>query len=598
MAKWHHLPDDPNGGSTGEAFFSTLNNNRFPLADRLARESLQNSRDAVSRDKKLSMEFRFETLKGSAKKLVVEHLNLESLSERKDELGIKKDTCLEHLDDNVPLKLLFVADHNTTGLYGNPRQASSHLRRFLLTLGDRGKQREGVSTGGSYGFGKAVYSAASKIHTIVAYSRFDEKPDGGVNTRLMGCGYYRPHSKKNTDYSGRAIFGIAKKDKEGRPIIDPLSNDSAHDLAKQLGFDVRNEVQSGSTILILDPQVNDVDLVRGIETWWWPALVEQSMDVSVYDETGKKHIPKPRQRPDLTPFIDSFYIATAAAQPVGEHQKRPDFNRVDDVSIGTAGLVLLDADMIEKSIPEEMANTIALIRGPRMVVEYHTIGGLSPYIAGAFVASDDVEIWLKASEPPAHDVWAADSQDLDEYGPIAKKAVKSIHARLKQQGAMFRKSAMPVAAQTQRSLRVFENMFGRMFKSKQPGPAPVPPGESAPIRIEFIEKPVPVALKGAPDKIRFAAKFEVRLKDEFVPKSADLAVDLNCHIVEDEHSAGDPLHVKADVAGPNYTRDNEGRFRFKLGKGAKASFTVESEPYDAMWSVLFAPMVTLEGDQQ
>ncbi len=47
----------------------------------------------------------------------------------------------------------------------------------------------------------------------------------------------------------------------------------------------------------------------------------------------------------------------------------------------TAGLVLLDADMIEKSIPEEMANTIALIRGPRMVVEYHSIGGLSPYIA-------------------------------------------------------------------------------------------------------------------------------------------------------------------------------------------------------------------------
>src|ERR1700722_10130341 len=128
MAKWHHLQDDPNGGSTGEAFFSTLNNNRFPLADRLARESLQNSRDAVSKDKKLSMEFRFASLKGAAKKALVEHLNLESLSKRKDELGIKKDTCLEHLDDNVPLKLLFVADHNTTGLYGNPRQASSHLR--------------------------------------------------------------------------------------------------------------------------------------------------------------------------------------------------------------------------------------------------------------------------------------------------------------------------------------------------------------------------------------------------------------------------------------------------------------------------------------
>jgi hypothetical protein len=170
--------------------------------------------------------------------------------------------------------------------------------------------------------------------------------------------------------------------------------------------------------------------------------------------------------------------------------------------------------------------------------------------------------------------------------------------RLKHQSAMFRKSAMPPAGQTQRSLRVFENMFGRMFKSKQIGNPPGPTGESAPIRIDFIEKPAPAALKGETDRIRFSTKFEVRLKDEYEPKHAELVVELNCNIVEEEQSAGDALPFEANMTGPQHTTDEYGRFRFKLAKGAKASFAVQSEPYDAIWSVIFAPTVTLAGDRE
>lgn len=599
MSTWNHLTDDPNGGSTGEAFFNTLNNNGYPLGDRLARESLQNSRDAVIPGQKLFAEFRFVSLSGIEKTRMAKALDLQSLSERKEELGIKRDCCLDHLNDDVPLRLLYVNDFNTTGLHGNPRVAASHLRRLLLTLGDRKKQRDGSSSGGSYGFGKAVYSATSKIHTIVAYSRFDEFADEGVNTRLMGCGYFPPHSKDGADYSGRAIFGEAIEDDKGRCIIDPLTNDSAHSLAVKLGFIKREEGKSGSSILILDPQLTATELVHGIETWWWPALTEQAMDVAVYDESGQRHIPRPRQRADLRPFIDAFHVATGVAAPVGNSQSRPTFNKLDGVSLGDAGLVMMDSDVLDKGFPEERLNCVALVRAPRMVVQYHPIGGMSPYVAGAFVASNDIESWVKVSEPPAHDVWDAASPDLEEFGEIASRAVKGIHTRLKNACSQFRKTAMPPPTAGKRSLKVFENMFGRLFKSKTPGMPPPPHGESAPIKIEFKKQPVLTIAKDDVEKIAFSTKFDVQLRDDYPGVGAQVRVILDCNIVEDEDSRGDALPIMVESAGVNIAKAADDSFLCFLQKGEKATFEVSSASYDPMWSVRFTPTVeVMPGEEQ
>ena len=593
MANWEHLYDDPNGGSTGEAFFNTLNNNGFPLGDRLARESLQNSRDAVSKGKKLAAEFRFTSYSGAEKKAVASALKLDLLSKRKGSLGIKKATCIDQLNDDTPLRLLYVSDFNTTGLFGNPRHASSHLRRLLLTLGDRKKQREAALSGGSYGFGKAVYSATSKIHTVYAYSRFDANEDDGVNTRLMGCGYFPPHSIQGEDFSGRAIFGIKATDEKNRFVVDPVVNEEAHILASKMGFKTRDLGMSGSSILIVDPQVTPAELISGIETWWWPALIEQSMDIVVYDDAGQRHVPKPKQRPDLRPYIDAFHIATGVAAPISPHQARPAFNKVEEgISIGDAGLVLLGSDAVEKGFKEERLNTVALIRGPRMVVQYHQVGGSTPFMVGAFVASDDVETWLKVSEPPAHDVWDHSSPDLDEHGEIARKSVKAIHSRLKTQCASFRKSASPPPTAGRRSLKVFENMFGRMFHSRNDGMPPrPPPGELNPVRIEFKKQPTLSVAPNASDQIMFLTKFDIHLREDFAEPSAMLRVVLDCNIMEDEDSKGDDLPIHVQAHGPVFARDDRGAYVCTMEKGERATFEVESDPYDSMWSVKFVPTI-------
>lgn len=592
MAKWQHLPEDPNGGSTGEAFFSTLNNNGFPPGDRLARESLQNSRDAVEDGVKLRAVFRFAELRGAAKKEFIDALDLESLANRKAQLGIKPDTCLDYLGDKSPLRVLYVDDFNTTGLFGNPRNSSSNLRRLLLTLGDRKKQREKTASGGSYGFGKAVYSATSRIHTIVAYSRFDKRADndGGVQVgaRLMGCGYFQPHEHRKEDYSGRAIFGKQAKDEKNRFVVDPLVNQQAHAVAERLGFEVRGDAQSGASILVVDPLITAADLLKGIETWWWPALVQQSMDVQVVDESGQKHVPRPNQRAELRPFIEAFQIATSVAEPMKGHQQRPSFNKLDGISIGDAGLVLLPDILIDKGFPDDRLNTVALIRGPRMVVQYFQIGGTSPFVAGSFVASDEVEQWLKTSEPPAHDVWDTSSSDLDDDG---RKAIKSIHARLKNAAASFRKSALPPPSEDKRSLKIFESTFGRLFNAKQEGTTTTTRDPQAlPVSIEFTRQPTPIA---AGDRIRFSAQFEVKLRPDFPSDEAALRVDVDCDIVEEEDSKGDALPLDVSCNAEHTSVGSE--FVLSLKKGEKVTFKVKSAPYDPMWSVRFTPKVSLSG---
>jgi hypothetical protein len=56
-------------------------------------------------------------------------------------------------------------------LRGDPTQPSSNLRKLLMDLGGSGKAQDRTGSGGSYGFGKAVYSSNSRVGTVFAFSR-------------------------------------------------------------------------------------------------------------------------------------------------------------------------------------------------------------------------------------------------------------------------------------------------------------------------------------------------------------------------------------------------------------------------------------------
>jgi hypothetical protein len=593
---WRYVVD-AGYGTTGEAYHSTLNNNAFSIPERLAREALQNSRDAVRKGQKLQAVFRFLSLDGPRKKSLVEALGLADLATRSAFFALNKPNCLEGLQTNKPIRALIVEDFGTTGLFGDPAFRKSHLRRLLLVLGDRGKAREGDHTGGSYGFGKAVYSVSSRIRTIVAYSRFDENADGGVNARLLGCGYFRSYETKDgSEFNGLSVFGRLA---DGEPIAKPLENDVAHQSAKAIGFAPRLAGQSGTSILILDPHpdLNAPSLIAGIETWWWPALADQAIDVSVYDETGKKFIPRAKRK-DLQPFVEAYQIATGVAQPIPKVQTKSNFQKMEQVNLGDAGAVLIDESQLANIPTEDRESKVALIRGPRMVVQYLKVGAQYPIVAGAYVASEEIDQWLRTSEDPAHQVWDHTSPDLEQHGEVSRLVVSAIPPRLKSFVAKFRKEVAPPPAAAKRALRTFEQALGRAFKEKGAAPPPSPNERlTAPVNIHFTRQPTLEALDATGELIKFTSRFHLKLRDDFQGSCGHLRLRLNCDIVEDRSGLGDELPLKISIKGGLLARDDSeerGTYIGLINKAQKLELSVESLPYERGWTVRFQPSVEFE----
>jgi hypothetical protein len=88
------------------------------------------------------------------------------------------------------------------------------------------------------------------------------------------------------------------------------------------------------------------------------------------------------------------------------------------------------------AIPAEIRNSIALVRGARMVVQYHTgsLSSMLPDFVGVLLAGQahgeseaDVALdaFLRDSEPPAHDRWDPEFEKLRNYEHGARAKLKS-----------------------------------------------------------------------------------------------------------------------------------------------------------------------------
>ena len=186
---WVFHESDPMGGAAGEAYANTLKSPGMPQEHVLAREAIQNSVDAGVGAPKVTVRFRQRTLRGKAKAEFIAAAGLSAQAARVQALELAIPNCLHTLEvANRPLDLLYVEDYDAEGLSGEPHDKGSNFYRLLLSLGDRSKARTERGTGGSYGFGKSVYSSSSAIQTIFAYTRF-ANADGSETTRFFGCGY-------------------------------------------------------------------------------------------------------------------------------------------------------------------------------------------------------------------------------------------------------------------------------------------------------------------------------------------------------------------------------------------------------------------------
>ncbi|MEI6761940.1 MAG: hypothetical protein WCO22_15980 [Betaproteobacteria bacterium] len=593
---WIFEKSGPMGGAAGEAYANTLKSPGMPPAHVLAREAIQNSVDAGN-GSKVAVKFRATNLVNSAKKGFIDAAGLADIAERAEALQLGPNSLLTIEKARTPLQLLYVEDFNAEGLSGEPHDSTSNFYRLLLSLGDRSKARTNKGSGGSYGFGKSVYSSSSAIQTIFAYTRFADEA-GTEYTRIFGCGYYASHEFKKHGFSGRAWLGSKERvDKNGFRVVDPLEGAAAEELAEKLGFELRGEGEMGTSILIVDADVNFEQIVKGVEDWWWPRLVENRLDVSIIDADGNNHVPRPRRRADLKPFIDAFDIARMRAEPKQGTQFRFEPNREQGIQLGTCGVVVVPAsDSGAIAVEAERCNSVALIRSPLMVVAYKNVSESSPPVVGAFMAAenDDIEITLKKSEPPAHDRWDPESTNLRDETGRASKLVTAVLSRVKAGVRRFQQTATPPTPAKQRRLTLLERALGALFKPDGHGGGLRPEPVASPLHLEFTKQPYAEATDDG--MLRVKSAFSVRLDEKSVDEEVELRLRVNCPVLEDENEEGDDLPLNVSWDGVTVVVDGIDPllFRFKLTKGDKARFNVVSEGYNPAWTVRLRPDINRE----
>jgi hypothetical protein len=591
-AKWIYERILPMGGAAGEAYTNTLAASGMPPASVLAREAIQNSVDARQFPaSKVIVEFVFKNLEGDDKKKFVAASGLKSFVPRAKDLGFKEPNCIANLGDaSAPIRLLFVNDFNTTGLEGDPDSPSSKFNKFLLSLGDGGKEDE-HGTGGSYGFGKSVYSSNSGILAIFAYSRTRDEKKKPISL-FFGCGYFRKHKHDDQYYTGRAWFGVDRTPKyaHAQQLVKPLLDSDADKMAAVLGFDTRDESQLGTSVLIVDTALDAAGILRGVEDWWWPRIISHRLDVQVIDEAGKKQLPRPLKRDDLRPFVEAFNIAMNKSPTDEKAAFRRQFNKLDKTNIGVVGLRVLERnEKDEYSVEEDRIDSVALIRMPLMVVKYYRqwmVG--SPAMAGAFVADEAIDDVLKSAEPPAHDAWDRDARRLsDQSGQkriIVDRVLRSIKSNLK---AIQAKASPPPPPRPKR-LSFLERTLASFFAGSKKSVGNGANANPAPIHLSYDQEPQPEVVG---KKLRLSAKFTVRLKADEDLEKLPARVRITCPVVEDGQ-IGESLVVNFKASEAIADDQNKpGWHTFTLTKKKAIRFDCTTEPYDPMWTVKFVPEI-------
>lgn len=333
---------------------------------------------------------------------------------------------------NIPL--LIVSDSGTTGLRGptNAAIATDGPSDFNSFVREIGRSATKAVKGGSYGFGKGVFFTAGNSRTILVYTRTTDEFGDRVH-RFIAVANDDSYEHDGFKYTGRHWWGIQEEFEDRRTgntsvFAEPMTGAQADNAAQFFKMDQHftEEKQTGTSIAVIDPAFEDSSseqlgqIARALTRWAWPHMVhtpedEDELNFVVTHNSQPVPVPDPREDPLLKEFVaayrDSLMVDPAKAEGFS-------FRRSTEVSsvrsgrpvhgLGRLGIREINGRISDqKSVIDHTAGSIALMRGPRMVVEYRSgpADRLGREYAAVFSAADDLDREFALSEPTTHDAW-------------------------------------------------------------------------------------------------------------------------------------------------------------------------------------------------
>lgn len=440
------------GGTHGNSATAALGRPSLENWDLFTRETLQNSwdaRDQVSADDGVTFSIDYQELKG---------FRADALRDFFADGTRGIDELQRFLDqpESTPLPFLMVSDTGTCGLQGPTSAAIAYEGRddFVSFVRNIGRRQEKELKGGTYGFGKGVFFNMSDVDAVLVYSRTVDE-HGAPVSRFIAMANSNGYSHGHTNYTGRHWWGQEAEGSNNNVFVNPFTGSDADALARTFLMDSHfTEIRpTGTTVAVLKPRMDSGEtdevmqrIADALTKWAWPHMVVQredmdAIDFSVTSRGRTIEIPDPTRDPALKNFVSAY--RTALKEP--EHPSPRDFVKtfqrsgmhvwMDIVSsspaeyLGRLAFRRTDAEQIHTTsvLPEDMTHHIALLRAPRMVVNYWK-GPRSTSdenYSGVFIASDELDPLFAGSEPPAHDEWNPETVNLKDVRFYSPKTNKS-----------------------------------------------------------------------------------------------------------------------------------------------------------------------------
>ncbi|MEQ8372601.1 MAG: hypothetical protein RID22_05840 [Roseibium aggregatum] len=436
-------------GNIGENFRRLLGSPSLDPLQTLVREAVQNIADAAKLGSGPEILIRLRTL-SPMQRATLEQIVLRHLPEEPASRGQLRDSLARQ-----DLHVLEICDFQTTGLGGPTRSdripVGTKDTDFIDFLRNIGSARDTEHGGGTYGFGKVALYRESRCSTILVDTlSFGAAPE---DRRLIGCHVGRsfglPEEGMLRRFTGRHWWGKADQD-DG--VADPVAGRTAAAISASLGFPPRDDANTGTSIMILDFEAEDENLVlagqRVVEAllWnFWPRMMREIPDerrfvCRVEVEGNEVHIPAPEEFPPLHLFCKAMQAA-----------RKQDGNDVRTIETQrpprTLGTLALEKGLRSPRVPlvdegsqiPATSNHIALMRPVELVVKYLDGSALPDERlewAGVFLASssDEVEQAFADSEPPAHDDWIPDNLPKGNGKTFVNVAMKKLRSAAAEMG--------------------------------------------------------------------------------------------------------------------------------------------------------------------
>ena len=478
------------------AFLNAFNRRGFSLEEVIAREGIQNSSDAGSDVRGITrVEFHDLEAAQDGKETFMELFSFRELLQ--DRVSIfesqrNKRFAAELRSFLMPgeLNATLIRDFNTTGLSGDWQRydPQDHFGRLVCALNMDDKSDANPALGGSFGLGKTTYSHSSKVYTVIYHSVFKpSERSKGVSRRLMVASTFPRHQFKGKDYGGFVYFGAPfEEEGECKPFEDDDATEIWSKIAQCFNSDFsRRDSDTGTDVLILHSDLDLSAIRKASEDYYFPAILNNNVDVTFVSKEGELSKPTPHLRQDLDQFTRLWKEADTKSFCKEEDKLCKALNKFNNLNLGVYSFQAAEPDEADS----DKSNTVALLKGTGMVINYVKMGTEQYEAAvGVFVADRDVYPYVSFAEDPAHSEWDPDAKRLKEAFPdIGPQVVKALMTRLEASFKRFQESLQPVIKESRTETGLFARLLAEAL-SGTTGESPVPPGEPVPVARHLTQK--------------------------------------------------------------------------------------------------------------